>query len=358
MGCTFCSATNFLHEAQGSVAPDRPARCGRMCCTMIERIVAAHPTRAHHHFPGRHLRLHARTSAILPLCEAHRRREARGRIPSHLQFISTNRIDAMTSSGWAPCGAPASACWASGSRSFSRERAGRVQQGADPSPHRADADAALDVGVTPFLDLILSSPRATLEDVAETLRAGLPLAAAGLRDRHVPVCHSVLGRRVRAGSDARAAHDHARRAVSPARHLRGSSPRRFCPIDPAVARCHPAAGAQSSKRRCTPLKQRWPTCRRACARCCGFCVPADHGGARSARSRMSAKCGPSCTRVCQRRRGAAALRRGEAHDDRGGRLDGPARRLASARLLAGGSRSPLPMPGPSASRSSSSRSPT
>jgi hypothetical protein len=32
--------------------------------------------------------------------------------------------------------------------------------------------AALEVGVTPFLDLILSSPRSTLADVAETLREG------------------------------------------------------------------------------------------------------------------------------------------------------------------------------------------
>ena len=30
--------------------------------------------------------------------------------------------------------------------------------------------AALSLGITPFLDLILSSPRATLDDVAETLR--------------------------------------------------------------------------------------------------------------------------------------------------------------------------------------------
>ncbi len=42
MGCTFCSATNFLHEAQGSVAPI--ARLDHEeALQMIQRIVSAHP---------------------------------------------------------------------------------------------------------------------------------------------------------------------------------------------------------------------------------------------------------------------------------------------------------------------------
>ena len=42
MGCTFCSATNFLHQAQGSVASVARLEADE-CLTMIERIVAAHP---------------------------------------------------------------------------------------------------------------------------------------------------------------------------------------------------------------------------------------------------------------------------------------------------------------------------
>ncbi len=42
MGCTFCSATNFLHEAQGSVAPIARLEADE-ALQMIQRIVAAHP---------------------------------------------------------------------------------------------------------------------------------------------------------------------------------------------------------------------------------------------------------------------------------------------------------------------------
>ena len=42
MNCTFCSATNFLHEAQGSVASVARLEADE-CLTMIERIIAAHP---------------------------------------------------------------------------------------------------------------------------------------------------------------------------------------------------------------------------------------------------------------------------------------------------------------------------
>src|SRR5262245_6665008 len=42
MGCTFCSSTNFLHEAQGSVASIARLEAPEVL-QMIERIVAAHP---------------------------------------------------------------------------------------------------------------------------------------------------------------------------------------------------------------------------------------------------------------------------------------------------------------------------
>ena len=94
MGCTFCSATNFLHEAQGSVASI--ARLGAdECLHMIERIVAAHP-RARTIIFQDDIFSFTRDHRILPLCEGIVAAKQSGRIPSQLQFISTNRIDAMT----------------------------------------------------------------------------------------------------------------------------------------------------------------------------------------------------------------------------------------------------------------------
>src|SRR5690349_16224400 len=94
MGCTFCSATNFLHEAQGSVASISRLEADE-CLHMIERIVTAHP-RARTIIFQDDIFSFTRDRRILPLCEGIIAAKQSGRIPGHLQFISTNRIDAMT----------------------------------------------------------------------------------------------------------------------------------------------------------------------------------------------------------------------------------------------------------------------
>src|SRR5580693_4812675 len=93
MNCSFCSATNFLHEAQGSVAGVARLDAAE-CMRMIERIVAAHPTARTIIFQD-DIFVFTRDRRILPLCEGIIEAKRVGRIPRHLQFISTNRIDAM-----------------------------------------------------------------------------------------------------------------------------------------------------------------------------------------------------------------------------------------------------------------------
>jgi radical SAM superfamily enzyme YgiQ (UPF0313 family) len=169
MGCTFCSATNFLHEAQGSVAPIARLEADE-AMQMIERIVAAHP----------HVRtiifqddifVFTKDRRILPLCEAIVAAKARGAIPQHLQFISTNRIDAMSVERLAAMRRAGFRVLGFGIESFSANVLAEFNK-AQIHRHIAPMlSAALDAGVTPFLDLILSSPRSSLEDVAETLRS-------------------------------------------------------------------------------------------------------------------------------------------------------------------------------------------
>src|SRR5439155_1029012 len=131
MGCTFCSATNFLHEAQGSVASI--ARLdAQECLQMIERIVAAQPRLRTIIFQD-DIFSYTRDHRILPLCEGFR----------VLGF---------------------------GIESFSPRVLGEFNKAQIHRHIEPMLSAALELGVTPFLDLILSSPRASLEDVAETLR--------------------------------------------------------------------------------------------------------------------------------------------------------------------------------------------
>ena len=168
MGCTFCSATNFLHEAQGSVASVSRLDADE-CLIMIERIVAAHPTVRTVIFQD-DIFTFTRDRRVLPLCEAIIAAKHSGRIPAGLQFISTNRIDAMTVERLSIMRRAGFRVLGFGIESFSERVLGEFNK-AHIFPHiEPMLNAALAIGVTPFLDLILSSPQATLDDVAQTLR--------------------------------------------------------------------------------------------------------------------------------------------------------------------------------------------
>jgi anaerobic magnesium-protoporphyrin IX monomethyl ester cyclase len=168
MGCTFCSATNFLHEAQGSVASVARLETDE-CLTMIERIVAAHPRVRTIIFQD-DIFVFTQDRRILPLCDGIIAAKRSGRIPPHLQFISTNRIDAMTAPRIAAMKRAGFRVLGFGIENFSPGVLGEFNKAQIHRHIEPVLTAALSSGVTPFLDLILSSPHATLEDVGQTLR--------------------------------------------------------------------------------------------------------------------------------------------------------------------------------------------
>ncbi|MBV8804518.1 MAG: B12-binding domain-containing radical SAM protein [Sinobacteraceae bacterium] len=168
MGCTFCSATNFLHEAQGSVASVARLEADE-CLHMIERIVDAHPRVRTVIFQD-DIFAFTRDRRILPLCEGIIAAKQSGRLPAHLQFISTNRIDAMTPERLTAMRRAGFRVLGFGIESFSQRVLAEFNKAHIHRHIEPMLSAALATGVTPFLDLILSSPHATLEDVAETLR--------------------------------------------------------------------------------------------------------------------------------------------------------------------------------------------
>jgi len=170
MGCTFCSATNFLHEAQGSVAAVARLEADE-CIAMMERIVAAHPGVRTIIFQD-DIFVYTKDRRILPLCDAIVAAKERGAIPEKLQFISTNRIDAMSEERLTAMRRAGFRVLGFGIESFSRNVLEEFNKGQIHRHIEPMLDAALKRGITPFLDLILSSPRSSLEDVAETLREG------------------------------------------------------------------------------------------------------------------------------------------------------------------------------------------
>ena len=168
MGCTFCSSTNFLHEAQGGVAGIARLDADE-CLSMLERIVAAHPRVRTVIFQD-DIFAFTQDRRILPLCERIIAAKERGALPPALQFISTNRVDAMTPERLAAMRRAGFRVLGFGIENFSRRvlrefNKARIYDHIEPTLR-----TARELGITPFLDLILSSPRSTLEDLAETLR--------------------------------------------------------------------------------------------------------------------------------------------------------------------------------------------
>jgi radical SAM superfamily enzyme YgiQ (UPF0313 family) len=168
MACSFCSATNFLHQAQGSVAALARLDANE-CLTMIERIVAAHPGTRTVIFQD-DIFAFTKDSRVLALCEAIVSAKARGLVPQQLQFISTNRIDAMSSERLGAMRRAGFRVLGFGIENFSQRVLAEFNK-VHIYPHiEPMLTAALAAGITPFLDLILSSPRSGLQDVADTLR--------------------------------------------------------------------------------------------------------------------------------------------------------------------------------------------
>jgi len=95
MGCTFCSSTNFHHAAQGGTT----AKVARLeldeIMTMVRRIVGAQQGVRTIIFQD-DIFVFRQDQRLLPLCDAIVSAKVSGDLPPDLQFISTNRVDAMT----------------------------------------------------------------------------------------------------------------------------------------------------------------------------------------------------------------------------------------------------------------------
>jgi radical SAM superfamily enzyme YgiQ (UPF0313 family) len=214
MGCTFCSATNFLHQAQGSVAAIARLSADE-CVTMIERIVAAHPRVRTVIFQD-DIFVFTKDQRVLPLCASIVAAKEQGRIPQALQFISTNRIDAMDVERLQAMRRAGFRVLGFGIESFSPRVLAEFNKAQIHRHIEPVLTAARAAGITPFLDLILSSPRARLGDVAETLtqayrwlRQGceigmypyiIPFSGAALSQDPTLVEHTVSARRQVAGT--------------------------------------------------------------------------------------------------------------------------------------------------------------
>jgi radical SAM superfamily enzyme YgiQ (UPF0313 family) len=231
MGCTFCSATNFLHESQGHVAAIARLEADE-CLTMIERIVAAHPGVRTIIFQD-DIFAFTQDRRLLPLCEGIVAAKARGNLPHGLQFISTNRIDAMSGERLAAMRSAGFRVLGFGIESFSRRTLAEFNKAQIHRHIEPALRAAVELGITPFLDLILSSPRSSLEDLAETVREAYRWLLRGCEIGIYPYVIPFSGAAFARDSSLAAHTIHERRRVA-GTDVEWEQPAKILPIDPRV----------------------------------------------------------------------------------------------------------------------------
>jgi hypothetical protein len=164
-GCA-CSPANAngLTDAHGA-----PARATRLeadeCVSMVARIVSAWPDVRTIVFQD-DIFVFTADQRIRPLCEGLLAAKRAGEIPPELQFISTNRIDSMDETRLALMKRTGFRILNFGVESFAREMLAEFDKGHISEHIAPNLQAALKLGITPFLDLLLTSPRCGMKDVA------------------------------------------------------------------------------------------------------------------------------------------------------------------------------------------------
>lgn len=169
MNCTFCSYTNFLAEAQGGERAHLVRLNAEETMDMLFRIAAHYPEVRTIIFQDDVFIL-KNDSRIFPLCERIISAKQQGRLSRELRFISSNRIDAMTPgrleimqrAGFKVLGFGVENFSVNVLKEFNKEK---IYPYITPT-----LEEALRLGITPFIDLILTSPKCTLDDYAETVR--------------------------------------------------------------------------------------------------------------------------------------------------------------------------------------------
>lgn len=157
-----CSPANVSYDAHGARATRLEAED---CVSMVARIAAAWPDVKTIVFED-DLFVFTADQRIRPLCEGLMAARRAGDIPPDLQFISTNRIDAMDETRLALMKRAGFRILEFGVESFARDALAEVDKIHIRESITPVLQVALKLGLTPFLDLLLTSPRSGMKDVA------------------------------------------------------------------------------------------------------------------------------------------------------------------------------------------------
>ncbi len=183
VGCA-CSPANVLNDASGGAARVTRLEAAE-CVSMVARIVSAWPDVRTIVFED-DIFVFTADQRIRPLCEGLLAAKRSGAIPPELQFISTNRIESMDESRLALMKRAGFRILNFRVESFARDVLAEFGKAHVSECLAPNLQAALKLGITPFLDLLLTSPRCSMKDVAFNVTTAVQVAPERLRSQPAP----------------------------------------------------------------------------------------------------------------------------------------------------------------------------
>ncbi len=195
MGCSFCSYTNFLNFANRNnrvgVIGLRPDKV----ISMIEKLARLYPQMRTLIFQDDNFYFKD-DRGTLDLLENIIRKKREKAIPGQLAFIASNRIDFIDRKGLSLMKDAGFRVIGYGVESFSRGVL--LEFGKEHIYDRIDGviEETKSLGIKPFLDIILSSPNSTFEDVIYTMNKSITHALNGCEVSIYPVVIPLAGSRI------------------------------------------------------------------------------------------------------------------------------------------------------------------
>lgn len=169
-GCLFCSATNFLSYAYGE-QPERISIEAEDLLILIKKIIEAHPDVRTIFFQDDNFIIgEAGKERVLKLCEGIMESRAKGEIPDAVKFMLETRVDTVTKPILESLAGAGFRLVFYGVESFSKSVLDEFKKGVLVEQIEQALEWTYEVGIVPYITVILTSPNCSIEDVKETVR--------------------------------------------------------------------------------------------------------------------------------------------------------------------------------------------
>lgn len=200
--CSFCSYTNFLNVASGKKGVKAWRLPAETVLRLVKKAYAAHPEVRTIIFQD-DLFTFKDDKRLKPLCEGILLAKKNGELGAKIEFICSNRVDTIPTGDLAMMRNAGFRLIGYGIESFSLRVLKEFNKSIIYNAIEPVINNTIKAGITPFLNIILSSPESTMDDIVVTLQKVFEYQRKGCETSIYPYVIPFTG----AELSGKAAHD-------------------------------------------------------------------------------------------------------------------------------------------------------